>query len=123
MDSKPPWAMPECVPEGRQTVKAISKNCFACNLVEEKWVAPPKTPNLPNSTVNCSYAFEPVGIDSAGLLYVKDIYRRNENFNKCCLFLFIYATISALYLEIIQDALADALSEIRDSSLDSQFLH
>ena len=101
--------MQECVPEGRQTVKAISKNCFACNLVEEKWVAPPKTPNLSNSTVNCSYAFEPVGIDSPGQLYVKDIYRRNENFNKCYLLLFTCATTRALYLEITQGISADAL--------------
>ena len=72
----------------RKTVKPALKNCFMCNLVKWKFIVPLKTPSLPNFRVNFSYAFERIGVVIAGPLYVKDIYSRNENLNKCYLFLF-----------------------------------
>ena len=83
------------ITKGRQTVKTVLKNCFICNLVKGKFIVPPNTPSLPNFRVNCSFAFESVGVDFAGLLYVKDIYSRNENLNKCYLLLFTCATARA----------------------------
>ena len=76
--------------KGRQTVITVLKNCFTCNLVKGKFIVPPKTPSLPNFRVNCSFAFESVGVDFVGPLYVKDIYSRNENLNKCYLLLFTW---------------------------------
>ena len=66
----------------RQTVETVLKNCFMWNLVKGKLIVPPKTPSLPNFTVNCSFAFESVGVDFAGPWYVKGIYSRNENLEK-----------------------------------------
>ena len=83
--------------KGRQTVKTVLKNCFMCNLVMRKFIVLPKTPGLPNFRVNCSFVFENVRVDFAGQLYVKDIYSRNENLNKCYLFLFTCAT-TKLYI-------------------------
>ena len=74
-----------------------------CNLVKGKFIVPPKTPSLPNFRVNCSFAFESVGVDFVGPSYVKDIYSRNENLNKCYLLLFACITTRALHLEITQD--------------------
>ena len=68
--------------KGRQTVETVLKNCFMWNLVKGKLIVPPKTPSLPNFTVNCSFAFESVGVDFAGPWYVKGIYSRNENLEK-----------------------------------------
>ena len=89
--------------KGRQTVKTVSKNCFICNSVKEKFIDPPKTPRSPNFRVNCSFTFESVGVDFAKPLYVKDIYSRNDNLNKYYLLLFTCATTRALHLEITQD--------------------
>ena len=95
--------------KGRQTVITVLKNCFMCNLVKGKFIVPPKTPSLPNFRVNCSFAFEIVGVDFAGPLYVKDIYSRNEDLNKCYLLLFTCATTRALHLEITQDVCANSV--------------
>ena len=62
------------ITKGRETVKTVLKNCSICNLVKGKFIIPPKTPILRNFRVNCSFAFEGVGIDFAGPLYVKEIY-------------------------------------------------
>ena len=97
------------ITKGRQTVKTVLKNCFICNLVKGKFIVPPKTLSLPNFRVNCSFAFKAVGVDFAGPLYVKDIYSRNENLNKCYLLLFTCATTRALHLEITQDVSANTL--------------
>ena len=78
-----------------------------CNLVKGKFIVPPKTPSLPNFRVNCSFAFESVGVDFAGPLYVKEVYSRNENLNKCYLLLFTCATTRTLHLEITQDVSAN----------------
>ena len=50
-----------------------------------------------------------LGVDFAGPLYVKDIYSRNENLNKCCLLLFSCATTRALHLKITQDVSANSV--------------
>ena len=97
------------ITKGTQTVKTVLKNCFICNLVKGKFIVPPKTLSLPNFRVNCSFAFKAVGVDFAGPLYVKDIYSRNENLNKCYLLLFTCATTRALHLEITQDVSANTL--------------
>ena len=57
----------------RQTVKTVLENCFICNLVKGKFIVSPKTPSLPNVRVNCTFAFESVGVDFAGPLYLKDM--------------------------------------------------
>ena len=88
-----------------------------CNLVKGKFIVPPKTPSLLNFRVNCSFAFESVGVDFVGPLYVKDIYRnknknkigRNKNLNNCYLLLFTCATTRALHLEITQDVSANSV--------------
>ena len=97
------------ITKGRQTVKNVLKNCFICNLVKGKFIVPPKTLSLPDFRVNCSFAFGSVGVDFTGLLYVKDIYSRNENLNKCYLLLFTRATTRVLHLEIRQDVLGNTL--------------
>ena len=97
------------ITKGRQTVKTVLKNCFICNLVQGKFIVPPKTPRLTNFRVNCSFALQSVGVDFAGPLYVKDIYSRNENLNTCYFLLFTCATIRALHLEITQDVSANTL--------------
>ena len=94
--------------KGRYTIKTVLKNCFMCNLVKGKFIVPPKTPSLPNFRVNCSFAFESVGVDFAGPLYVKEVYSRNENLNKCYLLLFTCATTRALHLEFTQDVSANS---------------
>ena len=67
-----------------------------CNLVEGKFIVP-KITSLPNFRVNCSFAFESVVVDFIAPLYVKDIYNRNENLNKCYLLLFTCATTRTLH--------------------------
>ena len=99
------------ITKGRQTVRNVLKNCFICNLVKGKFlvppkipkfkgkfIIPPKIPSLPNFRVNCSFAFESGSVSGAGPLYIKDIYSRNENLNKCYLLLFTCETTRTFYI-------------------------
>ena len=97
------------ITKGRQSVKNVLKKCFLCKLVKGKFITPAKTPSLPTFRVNCSHSFESVGVDFAGPLFVKDVYNKTENLNKCYLLLFTCATTRALHLEITQDVSTKAL--------------
>ena len=61
--------MKNWITKERQPLKTVLRNCFMCNLVKGKFIVSPKTPCLPNFRINCSYAFESVGVDFTEPLY------------------------------------------------------
>ena len=56
-------------------------------------------------------AFWRIGIDFAGPLYVKDIYRRAE-MNKCSIAVFTCASSRALHLELVPNLTADSFIRV-----------
>ena len=60
--------------KGRQIVKKLLKKCFVCKKLEGLAYPPPATSDLPDFRVGASRAFETVGVDFCGPVYVKDIY-------------------------------------------------
>ena len=80
-----------------------------CNFVKRKFIVSMKIPSLPDFRVNCSYAFEGVGVDFARPLCVKVFIVEIENLKKCSLLLFTYAMVRVLHLEITQDLSVNTL--------------
>ena len=70
--------------KSRQAVKGLLSRCVVCKKLSEKPYEKQPTPPLPDFRVAGDPAFSRIGIDFAGPLYVKDIYRRAEgHISKC----------------------------------------
>ena len=86
---------------GRQIVKSILKRCVICKIIQGKCLVQPQTPPLPSFRVNCSHAYESVGVNYAGPLFCKDIFHVTAEMNKCYILLFTYSVTRAIHLELV----------------------
>ena len=86
--------------KGKQTVKAVIKNCTVCKYVTGKVMLGPNPPDLPSYRVSYEYAFSNVGIDYAGPLFVKDIYNVDSQMHKAYILLFTCAATRSVHLEL-----------------------
>ena len=96
------------VVRGRQIVKRTIGTCVTCKRHLEKGLLPPPSPALPESRVCADYCFETTGVDYAGPLLVKSIYRSSTSMNKAYICLFTCATSRAVHLELAPNLEADA---------------
>jgi hypothetical protein len=95
------------IQKGRQAVKVLLSRCVACKRLLGKPYGKQPTPPLPDFRVSDDPDFSKIGIDFAGPLYVKDIYRRVE-MNKCYIAVFTCASTRAIHLELAPDVTADS---------------
>ena len=89
--------------KGRQTVRKIIGPCVKCKKVQWKVVRLPPTPALPEYRVYAEFPFQVIGFDFAGPLFVKDIYSKSPEVNKCFILIFTCATSRFTYLELSPD--------------------
>ena len=89
--------------KGRQTVRKIINPCVTCKKVQGKVLRPPPTPALPEYRVCAEFPFQVTGFDFAGPLFVKDIYSKSSDVNKCFILILTCATSRFTYLELSPD--------------------
>ena len=89
--------------KGRQTVRKIINPCVTCKKVQGKVLRPPPTPALPEYRVCAELHFQVTSFDFAGPLFVKDIYSKSSDVNKCFILIFTCATSRFTYLELSPD--------------------
>ena len=89
--------------KGRQTVRKIINPCVTCKKVQGKVLRPPPTPALPEYRVCAEFPFQVTGFDFAGPLFVKDIYSKSSDVNKCFIMVFTCAASLFTYLELSPD--------------------
>ena len=66
------------------TVKKYLKKCITCKIVQGKTLKPPDCSLLPKFRLECNHAFENVGLDYAGPLFIK----KKGKVQKCYILLF-----------------------------------
>ena len=62
----------------RQIVKKILSKCVACKKRESRPFEVPPTPQLPEFRLSDDFTFSSIGVDFAGLIYVKDVYNKSS---------------------------------------------
>ena len=86
---------------GRQVVKRYLAKRAVCKINKGKTFLGPESPSLPSYRLAVEFAFETIGLDFAGPLYVKDIYSKTSpNSNKCYILLCTCATTRNVHLEL-----------------------
>ena len=86
--------------KGRETVRKIINPCVTCKKVQGKVLRPPPTPALPEYRVCVEFPIQVTGFDFAGPLFVKDIFSKSSDVNKCFILIFTCATSRFTYLEL-----------------------
>ena len=88
--------------KGRQLVKQILRSCFVCSKAQSKPFQSAKEGSLPEFRVSSQVeAFENVGLDYLGPLYVKE--KGSDTEEKVWVALFTCATSRAVHLELVHD--------------------
>ena len=87
----------------RTLFKRLVKECTTCKRHEGKPYGYPEAPPLPKERVYGHYAFENIGIDYAGPVYVKDIYSESDITHKAWIVLTTCTTTRAIYLDLVPD--------------------
>ena len=95
------------VTRGRQRVKKEIKGCNTCMRFESKHYQYPVPPQLPDFRVEGSEAFESVGTDLAGPLYIKRTPGEKET-HKVWIVIFTCSLSRAIHLEIKQNMSSSA---------------
>lgn len=90
--------------KGRQLVKKILHSCATCRRIQGQSYGEPETGQMPEFRVTGGHAFESVGIDFAGPLYVKT---RSNSLEKVYLAIFTCGATRALHLELVPDLSTD----------------
>lgn len=84
------------------TFKCIS--CFKASPRQQQ----PFMADLPADRVQCSRAFEGVGTDFAGPIFIKSSTLRNARIQKCYLCIFVCLTTKAVHLEVVSQLSMEA---------------
>lgn len=90
--------------KGRQAVKDLFSKCVTCKEIQWRANSSAPTPLVPSFDL----AFSKVGVDFAGLLYVKNI----GEMLKCYIALFTCASIMAIHLELTPDLSAKSFLRV-----------
>ena len=88
--------------KGRQLVKRELNKCSLCKRLEGIFYGQPTSCDLPDFRVGGSRAFETVGVDFAGPVYVRDIYQKGK-MNKAYIVLNTCASSRMVHLELVPD--------------------
>ena len=84
------------ITRGKKTVKKYLGDCVTCKRSQGTTMTSPPTSDLPGFRIDCGYAFQVIGLDNAGPLFLKDS-------SKCYILLLTCATSRALHLELTPD--------------------
>ena len=82
--------------QGKKTVKKYLGDCVTCRRSQGTTMTSPPTSDLPNFRIDCRYAFQVIGLDNAGPLFLKDS-------SKCYILLLTCVTSRAVHLELTPD--------------------
>ena len=88
--------------KGRQIVKRSLRRCLLCKRIEGLAYPPPVTSDLPDFRVGASRAFDAVGVDFCGPIYVKDIYKPGS-MHKAYIAINTCTSTRMLHLELTPD--------------------
>ncbi|XP_066929853.1 uncharacterized protein [Clytia hemisphaerica] len=100
------------IPKGRQLVKKLINSCLVCRLFEGKRCIYPDLPKLPSERVDQSYAFENIGIDYAGPVFVRNNFGDQKTLYKSWIALITCYSTRAVYLDLATSYDSDALIRI-----------
>ena len=92
------------IPKGRQFVKKVLRECIICRRFESKPLSYPSPPDLPEYRLRDTHAFDAIGIDYAGPVYVKNIYGQSKEMHKAWIGLITCASSRAVYLDLVSDS-------------------
>ena len=90
------------LPQGRQRVKCELQKCLLCRKVQGKSYKIPDSPPLPPFRVSCEHAFNNIGLDYAGPLYIKSSAQKGDLDKVYCLLITCSVT-RAIHLELTWD--------------------
>ena len=91
------------ITQGRQVVKKEIRKCVTCKKIEGLKYNSAAPPILPDFRVSDEMAFNRVGVDFAGPVYVRDVYSNKGKLNKAYIALYTCASSRALHLELVPD--------------------
>ena len=91
--------------KGRKTIKNIIRKCVICKRHQGRTLQPPETPDLPDFRIQAQFAFQTVGLDFAGPLFVKC---NRDTPSKAYFLIFTCTTSRAVHLELVPDMKAPA---------------
>ena len=94
---------------GKRTVKSAIKGCIICKYITGKPLVGPAPPDLPDYRVSYEFAWQNIGIDYAGPVYVKDIYSSDQTMHKAYICLFTCAATRNVHIELVPNMSAPAL--------------
>ena len=82
--------------KGKKIVKKHLGRCTICKKAQGTTMTSPPATDLPEFRIDCGHAFQVIGLDNAGPLFLKDG-------SKCYILLLTCATSRALHLELTPD--------------------
>ena len=94
---------------GKRTVGAAIAKCVWCRCVIGKTMKGPAPPDLPEHRVSYEFAWQSIGIDYAGPVYVKDIYSTSPDMHKAYICLMTCAATRNVHIELVPNMSAPAL--------------
>ena len=100
------------IPGARQVLRQLIRTCVTCRKWDGKAYTYPMSPSLPSFRLSNDFAFNNIGIDYAGPLYVKDIYSDTRDVHKAWIALITCASSRALYLDIASDLSGEACVKV-----------
>lgn len=87
------------IPHCRRTVSKVVRSCIQCRRVSAGFYPVPDPPPLPDFRVSKVDAFDHVGVDHCGPLYVKE----GKKIQKCYVLILTCAVSRAVHLELVGD--------------------
>ena len=94
---------------GKRRVNAAIRGCVICKYINAKPLIGPAPPDLPDYRVAYEFAWQNIGIDYAGPVYVKDIYSKDSTMHKAYICLMTCAATRNVHIELVPDMSAPAL--------------
>ena len=93
------------IPKGRNFVRNTIKECRICRRFEGEAYTYPAEPPLPEARVTCSHAFNSLGIDYAGPVFIKDVYSTDNKdvMFKAWISLITCCSSRCIYLDLATD--------------------
>ena len=91
---------------GRKTVRSFLRKCVICKRYQGNTLVPPESPGLPKLRIECSHAYQVIGLDYAGPFFMK-----NSNMDapsKAYILLLTCTSSRAIHLELVHDMKAPA---------------
>ena len=100
------------IPKGRSLVKKVINKCTVCRVFEGKRCVYPEPPKLPRERLEQSYAFENIGIDYAGPVFVRNNFGEKDELYKSWIALITCFSSRAVYLDLATSYDSDALIRV-----------